>query len=108
MPKDDDVVAERADCPTVGRHGVVGEVSGNDLRQPIPGFGDRPVQPLSQFLLDRSQPRGHAVSSGLSRYEKVAPTRFATDEHETEEFEGFRLTQGRAGVGSPPRGGRIR
>ena len=52
MPKDDDVVAERADCPTVGRHGVIGEVSSDDLRQPAPGFRDRPVQPLAQSLFD--------------------------------------------------------
>lgn len=108
MPKDDDVVAERADCPTVGRHGVVGEVSGDDLRQPAPGFGDRLVQPLSQSLLDFSQPRGHAVPSGLSRHEKAAPSGFTTDEHEAEELEGFRLAKTAPSSVRRRIGGRIR
>lgn len=67
------MVAERADCPTVGRHGVVGEVSGDDLRQPAPGFGDRLVQPLSQSLLDFSQPRGHGGPVGTFSSRESGP-----------------------------------
>src|SRR5215471_20561709 len=34
------MIAEGAECREIGRHGMVGEVAPNDLRQPTPLFGD--------------------------------------------------------------------
>jgi hypothetical protein len=43
VPKDDDVVAKCSNRRAIGRYGVIGEISGDDLRQPFPGFRNWPV-----------------------------------------------------------------
>src|SRR3954469_24842032 len=48
MPEDGDVVMECADCRAVCRHGVIGEIPGDDLPEPFPGLRDRHVPSLSQ------------------------------------------------------------
>jgi hypothetical protein len=37
-------VAERANRRSVCQDGMIGEVSGDDLRQPFPRFGNRPLR----------------------------------------------------------------
>jgi hypothetical protein len=91
VPEHGDVVAECADCRTVGRHGVVGKIPSNDLAKPFPGFRNWPVPPLLQRLLDLPQLRSSAIASRLSFDLKVAPSRFAANQYEAQEFEGFRL-----------------
>ena len=51
MPEDDDVVSKCSNRRAIGWHGMVGEIPGDDLRKPFPGFRDRPVHSLSQCLL---------------------------------------------------------
>src|SRR5215471_15320153 len=43
QPEALDMVDEGVECRKVGRHGIVGKVAPNDLRQPTPLFGDRLV-----------------------------------------------------------------
>jgi hypothetical protein len=62
MPEGDDVTAERKQCRAVGWHGVVGEVSGDDLREPSADFGNWHMPPFSQRLLDLPKLRAHAVA----------------------------------------------
>src|SRR5262249_13546760 len=45
QPEALDMVEECDERRGVGRHGMVGEVAPNDLRQPTPLLGDRPVHP---------------------------------------------------------------
>lgn len=83
MPKDDDVVAERTDRPTVGRPGVVGEVSTDYLRQPAPAFrGSAGICPdiadlllgytLERILIDRWNILEHLCEGDLEKL--LAPT----------------------------------
>src|ERR1700722_18460449 len=39
MPENEDVVSKRAQRRAVGRHGVVSEIAGEDLREPFPVSG---------------------------------------------------------------------
>ena len=59
-------------CPAVGRHGVIGEVASDNLRQPAPLFGDRLVHPVSHLLLDLLELAPHAVTPGFPLEEKLA------------------------------------
>src|SRR5262245_3965889 len=43
QPEAHNMVAKGAECREVSRHGVIGKVAPNDLRQPTPLFGDRLV-----------------------------------------------------------------
>src|SRR5467141_2091125 len=43
VPENGDVVAECADRRAVRRHGVVSEISGDDLAKPVPGFRNQTV-----------------------------------------------------------------
>src|SRR3984893_7300103 len=52
MPENEDVVSKRAQRRAVGRHGVVSEIAGDDLREPFPGFRNWPVRSMAQPLLD--------------------------------------------------------
>src|SRR6202023_1724594 len=52
MPENEDVVSKRAQRRAVGRHGVVSEIAGDDLREPFPGFRNWPVHSMPQPLLD--------------------------------------------------------
>ena len=61
VPENGDVVAECADRRAVRRHGVVGELAGDDLAEPFPGVRDRQVPSQPQPFLDLPQLRAHAV-----------------------------------------------
>ena len=87
------MVAERAECAIVGRHGVVGEEAANDLPQPFPLFGDRLMHAPSQLLLDLLELRPHAVAPGLPLEQEVARAGFAADEGEAQEVEGLRFAE---------------
>src|SRR5271166_2784495 len=56
-----DMISECGQRQAVGRHGVIGEVTGDDLSKPFPRFGDRPVRALSQRLLYLPELRFHAI-----------------------------------------------
>ena len=52
QPVPDHLMPELAERRNVAGHGVVGEETSDDLRQPASLFGDRPVHPLPQLYLD--------------------------------------------------------
>src|SRR6202008_3442829 len=52
MPENEDVVSKRAQRRAVGRHRVVSEIAGDNLRKPFPGFRNWPVHSMPQPLLD--------------------------------------------------------
>ena len=76
------MVPEHIQCLSVGRHCMVVEVAADDLPQPFPLFGDRPVHPPSQCLLDLPQLRPHAIPSGLPLDLELARAAFAANEGE--------------------------
>src|SRR3954447_8351004 len=61
MPEDGDVIVECADRRAVRRHGMVGEIPGDDLPKPFPGFRDGQVPSLPQPFLDLPQLGAYAV-----------------------------------------------
>src|ERR1700730_11670068 len=91
MPENEYVVSKRAQRRAVGRYGVVSEISGNDLREPFPGFRNWPVHSMSQCLLDFPERRAHAVAARLPPDPEVTPLGFIENEHEAQELEGFRF-----------------
>jgi hypothetical protein len=48
VPKHGDVAVEGTDRRAVRRHGVVGEIAGDNLAEPFPGVRDRHVPALPQ------------------------------------------------------------
>src|SRR5215467_11081625 len=92
-PEFRDQKAERGQHGTVGRHGVIVEVSADDLREPLPLLGNRLMHSQSQSLLDVLEFRPHTVAPGLPRDEELAPAGFAAHEGEAKEVEGLRLTK---------------
>jgi hypothetical protein len=81
----DDVVAEGAQCPTTGRHGVVVEEAGDDLPEPIPLLAEWRMHLTPQFLFDLLESCSHAVAAALPPEEELAGRRCAADEGEAEE-----------------------
>ena len=63
VPENGDGIAEGTDRRAVGRHGVVGEIAGDDLPEPFPGVQDRLVPSLAQLLLDLLQLGAPAVAA---------------------------------------------
>src|SRR5882724_12520051 len=92
-PTSDHLVPEARDRAIVSRHGVIVEVSTDDLPQPFSLYGDGLVHAPSQLLLDGLQLRPHAVASRLPFDQELASPRLATDEGEAEEVEGLRLAE---------------
>src|SRR5262249_31480608 len=78
-PEVDHVMAERSDRCRVGRHGVIGKIASDNLRQPAPLLGDRLVHPLSHLLLDLLELAPHAVTSGFPLEEELAVTGTSAD-----------------------------
>src|SRR3954464_11583356 len=91
MPENEDVVSKRAQRRAVGRHGVVGEISGDDLPEPFPSFGNWPVHSPSQRLLDLPELCPHAVATRLPPNPEVASMGLIANEHKAQEREGLRL-----------------
>ena len=104
MPENEDVVSKRAQRRAVGRHGVVSEIAGDDLREPFPGFRNWPVHSMPQPLLDLPELRAHAVATWLPPDPEVASSGLIANEHKAQELEGFRFgTQTAAGSKRKPR-----
>src|SRR5271166_3523386 len=91
MPEHNDMISECGQRQAVGRHGVVGEVTGDDLTKPFSRFGDRPVRALSKRLLDFPELRFHAIPARLPPDSEVATTSLVANEHEAKEREGLRF-----------------
>src|SRR4029077_20214037 len=91
MPENEDAVSKRAQRRAVGRHGVVSEISGDDLREPFPGFRNWPVHSPSQRLLDLPELGAHAVATWLPPDPEVASPGLIANEHKAQELEGFRF-----------------
>jgi hypothetical protein len=72
-PEARDVGTKGRECAKVGRHRVIIEEAGNDLPQPQPLFGDRPVPASSHFLFDLLEFRRHAVATGLPFESGISP-----------------------------------
>ena len=85
MPENEDVVSKRAQRRAVGRHGVVGEISGDDLPEPFPSFGNWPVHSPSQRLLDLPELCPHAVATRLPPDPEVASLGLIANEHKAVE-----------------------
>src|SRR5207302_10825627 len=92
-PASGNFVAECAQCANVGRHCVVVEVAFDDMAQPLTYVGKWQVHAPSQLLADCLQLRPHAVRPGLPLDQEATLARFAADEGEAEEVEGFRLAE---------------
>jgi hypothetical protein len=72
---------------------MVVEVSGGDLSQPFPLYGDRLIHALAQSLLDGLQLRLHTITSRFPFNLEFAPTGLAADEGKAQEVEGLSPTQ---------------
>src|SRR5690242_3989087 len=79
-PATDDLIPEDHKCAPVRRHGVVIEVSTDNLLQPSPLCGDRLMHAPSQRLLDLLELRPQAVASRLPFDQELASPRLAADE----------------------------
>ena len=87
------MVVEDREGATIGRHRMVVEVAADDRSQPLSLKGDCLMSSPSQLLLDFLEFRPHAVASGLPVKQEAALERLAADEGESQEVEGFRLTE---------------
>src|SRR6516164_3557870 len=92
-PEGNHVMAECSDRCRVGRHGVIGEIASDNLRQPAPLLGDRLVHPLSHLLLDLLELAPHAVTPGFPLKEELAMTGASADVGEAQEIEGLRFAE---------------
>src|SRR5712691_9595621 len=92
-PQVADMMAECRQCPIVGRHCVVVEVAGDDLRQPFPLDRDRLMHAPPQLLLDLLELGPHAVAPGVPFDLELVPACLAADEGEAQEVEGLRLAE---------------
>jgi hypothetical protein len=89
---------ERHHRAEVTRHGVVGEVAGDDLPKPSTLLGNGQVHLSSQRVFDLSQLGLRAITTGFPPYEEFALTCLAADEGEAQKIKGLRLTQTRSGA----------
>ena len=92
-PEIGDMVPERVQSTSVGRHGVVVEVAADDMPQPFPLYGDRLVHAPPHLLFDHPELCPHAVPPGLPFELEFALAGFAADEGEAQEVEGLRLAE---------------
>jgi hypothetical protein len=65
--------------------------AGDDLAEPFPGVRERHVPALPQPFFDLPQLGAYAVRARLPFDLKIAAPRFAADQHEAQECEGFRF-----------------
>src|SRR5205807_5661140 len=89
-PTLDELVSELHERAIIGRHGVVVVVAGDDVPQPLPLVGDRPMHAPPHLLFDHPKLRPHAVPPGLPFDQEFAPAALAADEGEAQEVEGLR------------------
>ena len=92
-PKALNVVEECTKHPSVGRDGMVGKVTVDDLPQPLALFRDWLVPASSQLLLDLLELGPQPVAPGLPSDDEVAPTAPSADQCNAEKIESLRLAQ---------------
>src|SRR6202035_2538309 len=97
-PKPDDMVTERAKRPRVGRHGVIGVVTGDDLLQPSPLLRDGLLHALAQLVLDLPQLRPSAVPPTFATDLEPALPGPSADMSEAKEVERFRFAEPELGT----------
>src|SRR6202022_126686 len=91
MPKMFDVISKRGQRQAIGRHGMIGKITSDDLSKPFACFRDRPVCSSLQRFLDFPELRTHAVPTRRPPDPEVAPSGFVANEHEAQEPEGLRF-----------------
>src|SRR5271165_6945594 len=72
---------------------MISEISGDDLREPLPNFGNWHVPSLSQRLSDFQQLCLHSIPARLPSQLEGALTGLGTNESKPQKFEGFRLAE---------------
>src|SRR6476620_4846036 len=72
--------AEPQQSSKVCRHCMVGKEARDDLLEPLPLFGDRPVHTPSQFPFDLLEFRCHAIAPGLPMDQERSSTCRAADQ----------------------------
>ncbi len=92
------MVAERHERAEVTRHGVVGEIAGDDLPKPTTLLRNGEMHLSSQRVFDLSQLGLHAIASGLPLDEEFSLTCLAADESEAQEVKSLRLAKTRSGA----------
>src|SRR5438477_10126058 len=92
-PGHEDMVTEGCDGRRIGWHRIVGEVSANDLPQPLPELGNGLVHTPAQRGLDLPELRLHAVAAGCALHEEAASPPLGADVGEAQEVEGLRLSE---------------
>ena len=85
--------AEPQQSSKVCRHCMVGKEARDDLLEPLPLFGDRPVHTPSQFPFDLLEFRCHAIAPGLPMDQERASTCRAADQSKAQEVEGLRFAK---------------
>src|ERR1700745_2875203 len=85
--------AEPQQSSKVCRHCMVGKEASDDLLEPLPLFGDRPVHTPSQFSFDLLEFRRHAIASGFPMNLERFSTCLAADQSKAQEIEGLWFTK---------------
>src|SRR6478735_4056277 len=85
--------AEPQQSSKVCRHCMVGKEARDDLLEPLPLFGDRPVHTPSQFPFDLLEFRCHAIAPGLPMDQERSSTCRAADQSKAQEVEGLRFAK---------------
>src|SRR6201993_3362463 len=85
--------AEPQQSSKVCRHCMVGKEARDDLLEPLPLFGDRPVHTPSQFSFDLLEFRLHAIASAVSMDQERSSARLAADQSKAQEVEGLRFAK---------------
>jgi hypothetical protein len=91
-PEVGQVMPERRKRPTICGYRIIGEMTRNDLSQPVTLSWDSLVHSQPQLRLDFLELRPHAVAPGLPLKFEGSPARFTADEGEAQECEGLRST----------------
>jgi hypothetical protein len=92
-PEVDDPIAERRECPTIGRNCVVCEKAGKDLLQPFSLLGNWLMPPLSHLLFHFLELGPQAVASGLPLKKESAVAACAANEGKTQKIESLRFSK---------------
>src|SRR5271155_1409743 len=92
------MVVERHERAEITRHGVVGEVAGDDLPKPSTLLRNGEVHLSSQRVFDFSQLCLRAITTGFPLDEEFSLPCLAADESETQKIKGLRLAKTRSGA----------
>jgi hypothetical protein len=72
---------------------MVGKEARDDLLEPLPLFGNRPVHTPSQFSFDLLEFRRHAITSSLPMDLEGSSACLAADQSKAQEAEGLRFAK---------------